>query len=77
MLAAMCSGSAINFSKSNTQEDAIRQIKSEVTSFYVEVNFKSVDVIVAKSQYGNEYLKTKDDGEQPNNLLSLAECPLY
>ena len=60
-----------------TLEDAIKQIKSGLTSFYVEVNLKNVDVIVAISRFGNEYLKTKDDGEQPNNLLSLSECPLY
>ncbi|WP_428792364.1 DUF3892 domain-containing protein [Vibrio splendidus] len=23
----------------------------------------------------NVYLKTENDGEQPNNLLSLPECP--
>lgn len=36
---------------------------------------KSVWVIVATSQYGNKYLKTDNDGEQPNNLLILPECP--
>ena len=33
-----------------------------------------VDVIVAISRFGNKYLKTEADGEQPNNLLSLYEC---
>jgi len=32
-------------------------------------------VIIAVSKYGNEYLKTESDGEQPDNLLSLPECP--
>ena len=32
-------------------------------------------VIVAISQHGNKYIKTKPDGDQPNNLLSLPECP--
>ncbi|MDD3927909.1 MAG: DUF3892 domain-containing protein, partial [bacterium] len=27
------------------------------------------------SASGNKYLKTQNDGEQPNNLLSLPECP--
>ena len=36
----------------------------------------SVDVIIAKSQFGHEYLKTVADGELPNNLLNLPECPL-
>jgi len=35
---------------------------------------QTVDVVVAKSQYGHKYLKTVADGEQPNNLLSLPEC---
>jgi hypothetical protein len=39
------------------------------------VNGVSVDVIVSKSAAGHKYLKTKNDGEQPNNLLSLPECP--
>lgn len=43
--------------------------------FYVSVNGKSVWVIVAKSAHGYPYLKTENDGEQPNNLLSLVECP--
>ncbi|MGO7416641.1 DUF3892 domain-containing protein [Rhizobium ruizarguesonis] len=30
----------------------------------------------AKSAAGNKYLKTTADGDQPNNLLSLPECPL-
>jgi len=33
-----------------------------------------VKCIVAKSRFGNEYVKTEADGEQPDNLLSLAEC---
>ncbi|WP_293875992.1 MULTISPECIES: DUF3892 domain-containing protein [unclassified Sphingomonas] len=35
----------------------------------------TVQVIVARSVSGNKYLKTQSDGEQPNNLLSLPECP--
>ncbi|HFR4624887.1 DUF3892 domain-containing protein [Klebsiella pneumoniae] len=31
-------------------------------------------MIVAVSASGNKYLKTQNDGEQPNNLLSLPEC---
>ncbi len=30
---------------------------------------------VETSRYGNKYLKTEADGEQPDNLLSLPECP--
>lgn len=31
--------------------------------------------IVALSAAGNIYLKTVNDGAEPNNLLSLPECP--
>lgn len=58
-----------------SQPDAIARIKSGENSFYVTRNGSTVEVIVAVSRYGNEYLKTEADGEQPNNLLSLPECP--
>jgi hypothetical protein len=32
-------------------------------------------VIIAVSPFGNRYLKTEADGEHPNNLLALPECP--
>ncbi len=44
-------------------------------TFFVRRNSQSVRVVVAVSRYGNKYLKTEADGEQPNNLLSLPECP--
>ena len=58
-----------------TQQDAITGIENGKWQFYVSVAGKSVWVIVAQSQYGYKYLKTENDGEQPNNLLSLPECP--
>ena len=57
-----------------TQEEAIRGIEAGKWSFYVSVKGQIVDVIVAISRFGNKYLKTEADGEQPNNLLSLYEC---
>lgn len=58
-----------------TQQEAIEGIESGKWAFYVSVYGKSVWVIVAESQYGHKYLKTENDGEEPNNLLSLPECP--
>lgn len=58
-----------------SQQEAIAGIENGKWQFYVSVGGKSVWVIVAKSQHGNKYLKTESDGEQPNNLLSLSECP--
>ena len=57
-----------------TQEQAIDGIESGKWAFYVKVSGHAVDVIIAVSRYGNKYLKTVSDGEQPNNLLSLPEC---
>lgn len=58
-----------------TQQQAIAGIEDGRWQFYVSVNGHTVWVIVAVSRYGNKYLKTTADGEHPNNLLSLPECP--
>ncbi len=58
-----------------SQQAAIEGIEAGKWKFYVSVDGQSVWVIVAVSQYGHKYLKTQNDGEHPNNLLSLPECP--
>lgn len=58
-----------------SQQDAIAGIESGKWRFWVSVDGDSVWVIVATSRFGNKYLKTENDGDQPNNLLSLPECP--
>lgn len=58
-----------------SQPEAIRQIESKESSFYVNQGGKVAWIIVAISTYGHKYLKTQNDGEQPDNLLSLPECP--
>lgn len=58
-----------------SQQAAIEGIENGKWRFYVSVNGRSVWVIVAVSRYGYKYLKTEADGEQPDNLLSLPECP--
>ena len=58
-----------------SQVNAIKKIEDKTYEFYVLVNNSRADVIVSTSRYGNKYLKTVADGEQPNNLLSLLECP--
>ena len=57
------------------QEDAIAGIEGGKWRFWVAAKPKSVWVIVATSRFGNKYLKTEPDGETPDNLLSLPECP--
>ncbi len=58
-----------------TQQDAIAGIESGKWTFFVDVNRDRVRVIVAVSRFRNKYLKTENDGDEPNNLLSLPECP--
>ena len=56
------------------QSQAIADIESGKYSFFVSVSGRAADVIVARHN-GNKYFKTTADGEHPNNLLSLPECP--
>ncbi|MDP2141756.1 MAG: DUF3892 domain-containing protein [Gammaproteobacteria bacterium] len=58
-----------------TQEEAIQGIESKKWEFFVEVRGDRVRVIVAVSRFGNKYIKTVNDGDHPNNLLSLPDCP--
>lgn len=58
-----------------SQPHAIAGIEAGKWQFFVSVGGRTVWVIVARSAQGNKYLKTENDGEQPNNLLSLPECP--
>lgn len=58
-----------------SETDAIAGIEKGKWSFYVSNGGHTVDVIIATSRYGNKYLKTTADGDQPDNLLSLPECP--
>lgn len=58
-----------------TQEEAITGLESGKWEFYVSRGGHTVEVIVSKSAWGNKYLKTTNDGDEPDNLLSLPECP--
>lgn len=53
---------------------AIHNIKAGYENYYVTKNNRQVKVVV-DSRNGREYLKTEDDGYEPNNLLALPECP--
>jgi Protein of unknown function (DUF3892) len=57
------------------EDEAISGIESGRWRFWVSANGQSVWVVVA-TRLGRKYLKTEADGEHPNNLLSLPECPL-
>lgn len=55
-------------------EVAIAGIEQGKWTFFTSVQGKTVRVIIATLN-GRKYLKTENDGEQPNNLLALPECP--
>jgi len=57
------------------EDEAIAGIESRKWEFYVKVNDREVDVIVAKTSTGKKYLKTVADDYKPNNLLRLPKCP--
>lgn len=59
-----------------TLAEAISGIENGEYAFYVErPSGDRVAVIVAVSAAGYKYLKTVADGDEPNNLLALPECP--
>lgn len=58
------------------QQEAVRAIEGNRIDFFVSSGVHKVDVIVATSRFGHKYLKTKSDGEIPNNLLALNSCPI-
>lgn len=60
-----------------TQDEAISSLQDGSSAFYIErlASDQRVDLIVATSKFGNKYLKTVADREQPEKLLSLPTCP--
>lgn len=58
-----------------TVAEAANNIESGRHSFHVTVNGQPVPVEVAVYQ-GNKYLKTPQDGERPERLLTLPACPI-
>ncbi len=58
-----------------SEDKAIAGIKNGTWRFWTQGGGKSVWVVIAKSSQGHEYLKTEPDGDIPDNLLSLPECP--
>ena len=55
-------------------DQAIAGIEAGKWRFWTSGGGKSVWVIIATHK-GQKYLKTEPDGVQPDNLLSLPECP--
>jgi Protein of unknown function (DUF3892) len=58
-----------------TLNEAIGKIERGEKAFSVQAHRKTVSVIVAVSPSGIKYLKAEADGDQPDTLLRLPECP--
>jgi hypothetical protein len=54
---------------------ALDGIKNGRYRFFIKLGDREVDVIIARSPGGQEYLKTHADGEEPDTLLRLPACP--
>ena len=57
-----------------SQTEAIHCIVNDTYLFYIKRGRK-MDYVVIANQSGWKYLKTTTDGEQPDSLLTLPECP--
>jgi Protein of unknown function (DUF3892) len=58
-----------------SEAQAIQGIKDDKWSFYVERPRGHLAWLIVCTRLGHEYLKTDADGEEPDNLLALPECP--
>jgi hypothetical protein len=58
-----------------SQQQTVEEIDSREWEYYVGDGLLRVRVVTALSPHGHRYIKTESDGKEPNNLLSLPECP--
>lgn len=58
-----------------SQQQTIREIDNGEWEYFVGDGQNRVRVVTAVSPYGNKYIKTEPDRQEPNNLLNLPECP--
>jgi hypothetical protein len=64
----------LNGVKKYTVAEIVNFIEMDGHRFFVSKNGKSVFLKVGISPNNNKYVKTEDDGQPLNNLLSLPEC---
>jgi len=58
-----------------TESAAIEGIEQGRWGFYAERPVGQRVRVVIAQRLGRKYLKTSADGEEPDNLLALPECP--
>lgn len=54
-------------------DEAIAQLRAQADAFFVNVDGHEVDLTIGNHE-DRDYLKTRPDGYEPNNLLRLPEC---
>lgn len=57
-----------------TETEVIARIESSADTFYSDRPDGHVAEIIVEERKGQKYLKTKPDGERPNNLDWLPDC---
>lgn len=58
-----------------TEADAIRGIETGFLEFFVEMDGRTLEVVVAGNRSGRKFLKTEADGERPDYMLRLPDLP--
>lgn len=58
-----------------TEAEAISRIEGGRDTFYTERPDHHVAEVIVETREGEKYLKTKPDGQRPNNLDWLPDCP--
>jgi hypothetical protein len=58
-----------------SEDEAIAAIKDGRWTFWTTCNEGNVRVMIAKNGQSREFLRTEMDGDQPDGLLALPECP--
>ncbi len=60
-----------------TRQEAIHGIEAGEYEFFIKKKGITYEVVVAVSRFDYKYLKLISDGDEPNSLLNLPECPQH
>lgn len=58
-----------------SEAEVITRIENNTDTFYSERPDGHVAEVIVETRLGEKFLKTKPDGERPNNLDWLPDCP--
>lgn len=58
-----------------SHEDAVRDIESGKMSYYCDTGGQSYLMILAQDKSGSKFIKAVIDGDIPESLLKLPDCP--